>query len=327
MKILFIGGSGNISSACTLHALKEGHELFHFNRGTQSDYSFGKEVHTLAGDYNNEKYLGLIAENGPYDVVANFICFTPDQMQRDIKFFSDLAGQYIFISSATVYKKPPDHYLVREDCPLENQYWPYAQDKIACEKLLSEQTRLTYTIVRPSYTYGKTWIPTALTARDYNPVYRIRRGLPIISHGDGESLWITTHHNDFAAAFVKLFGNDKALNDHFHITSDEVHTWDQIYRIIGEVVGKEPNLIHIPSDFIYEHEPEWGVGLIGDKARSAVFDNTKIKSVVPGWKALKSFREGISESISWFESEPNRMIPDPDIEKRTENLINKYLKK
>lgn len=327
MKVLFLGGSGNISSACTEYALKEGHELFHFNRGRQSHYSFGKNVRTLTGDYNNDSSHRIIAENGPYDVVANFICFTPDQMVRDIELFRNLTGQYIFISSATVYKKPPDHYLVTEECPLENEFWPYAQDKIACEKLLTGQSDLRYTIVRPSYTFGKTWIPTALTARDYNPVYRIKAGLPLISHGDGESLWITTHHTDFAAAFVKLFGNDQALNNHFHITSDEVHTWDQIYRIIGEVAGKEPNLIHIPSDFIYEHEPEWGVGLLGDKARSTVFDNSKIKSVVPGWKACKSFREGISESLRWFEADTNRMIPDRKIEERTENLINKYLKK
>lgn len=326
MKVLFIGGSGNISSACTAEALFQGHEVIHFNRGVQHDYSFGNDVFTLNGDINNPADRDKLREQAPYDVVANFICFTPEQMQEDIGFFRDLTAQYIFISSATVYKKPPDHYIVTEDSPLDNPFWLYARNKIACEKLLREQKYLPYTIVRPSYTFGKTWIPTALTARVFNPVYRILNNLPIISHGDGESLWITTHHSDFARAFVQLFGNEKARNDHFHITSDEVHTWNQIYRIIGEVVGKEPRLIHIPSDFIYAHEPEWGEGLLGDKARSAVFDNTKIKSVTKDWKAIKTFKEGITESIRWYESHPERMIPDPSIEKRTDALIRKYQK-
>ncbi|MBA7511578.1 hypothetical protein ES705_03574 [subsurface metagenome] len=207
---------------------------------------------------------------------------------------------------------------------MENPFWKYAQDKIACENLLTSQNSLPYTIVRPSYTYGKTWIPVAFTARAYNPVHRIRKGLPIISHGDGESLWVMTHNTDFARAFVGLFGKKEALNNHFHITSDEVHTWDQIYKIIGNVVGKEPKLIHIPSDFINSIEPEWGAALLGDKARSMVFDNSKIKSVVPGWQARVSFEDGIRESIAWFEEKPERMLIDQVIESKIDTIIKRF---
>lgn len=326
MKILFIGGSGNISSACTEEALVVKHEVYHFNKGNSSVYNFGDRINIIRGDINNDLDREQIKNYAPFDVVANFICFTPEQIERDIELFRNITQQYIFISSATVYKKPPDHYIINEDCPLENKFWDYAQNKIACENVLSNQTELTYTIVRPSYTYGKTWIPLALTARNYNPVYRIRKGLPIISHGDGESLWTSTHHSDFASAFVQLFGHEDALNEHFHITSDEVHTWDRIYKIVGEIVGKEPKLLHIPSDFIFQHDPEWGVGLLGDKARSVVFDNTKIKSLAKGWQARVSLQEGIRKSIEWFEANPDRMYLDPSIEIRTDNLINNFLK-
>jgi nucleoside-diphosphate-sugar epimerase len=325
MKILFIGGSGNISSACTAESLRLGHTLIHFNRGNRSEYTFSKEIMTIQGDINKASDRIKILDHAPFDVVVNFICFSPEQIRQDIDFFSGKTRQYIFISSATVYKKPPDHYIVTEECPLENLYWPYAQNKILCELILSSQSVLPYTIVRPSYTFGKTWIPVALTAHEYNPVYRIKKGLPVIVHGDGESLWITTHHTDFARAFVCLYGNQEAINNHFHITSDEVHTWNHIYEIIGKVAGRKPILLHIPSDFIYKIDREWGEGLLGDKAISVVFDNSKIKSVAKNWKALKTFEEGIRESINWYESKPERMIPDPGIEERTNQLISKYV--
>ena len=324
MKVLFIGGSGNISSACTKEALAAGHEVFHFNRGISSDYSFGNDVVTITGDINNPSDVLKINDYSPFDVVADFICFTPAQIQNDINFFKDKTGQFIFISSATVYKKPPDQYIITEDCPLENPFWEYARNKIACETLLSSQSELSYTIVRPSFTYGKTWIPVALTAREYNPVYRIQKGLPIISHGDGESLWVMTHHNDFARAFISLFGNSKALNNHFHITSDEVLTWNQIYYIIGKIIGIVPNLIHIPSDFINKIEPEWGAGLLGDKAYSAVFDNTKIKNATNGWKAKITFEEGMRESISWFMEKEERRQPDHNVEEKINRIIREY---
>lgn len=323
MKVLFIGGTGNISSACSSETINQGHKLFHFNRGKSDSRSF-ETVITLKGDINNPDDRKIIEEHAPFDVVANFICFTPEQMQSDIDFFNNKTKQYIFISSATVYQKPPDNYIVTEDCPLNNPYWKYSQDKIACENILSSQDKLPYTIVRPSYTYGENWIPVTFTAQTYNPVYRIRKGLPILSHGDGESLWVMTHNTDFAKAFVGLFGKKEAINNHFHITSDEVHSWDQIYKIIGKVIGIEPKFIHIPSDFINALEPEWGAALLGDKAISMVFDNSKIKSIVPGWKAKVSFEEGIRESIAWFEEKPERMKLDDDAEKKTEMIINKY---
>jgi len=323
MKVLFIGGTGNISSACTAEAIRQEHELYHFNRG-RSELTNSEGVLTLLGDINIAADRKTIEKHAPFDVVANFICFTPEQMQNDIEFFTGKTKQYIFISSATVYKKPPDHYIITEECPLSNPFWKYSQDKIACENKLSLQDKLPYTIVRPSYTYGKTWIPVAFTANTYNPVYRIRKGLPILSHGDGESLWVMTHNTDFAKAFVGLFGKEKAMNNHFHITSDEVHTWDQIYRIIGKIVGKEPKLIHIPSDFINRLESEWGAALLGDKAHSMVFDNAKIKSIVPGWNAQVTFEDGMRESITWFEEKPERMKIDREAEKKTDMIIRKF---
>ena len=326
MKVLFIGGSGNISSACTNAALDKGIEVFHFNRG-KTAYEKIKGLTTIQGDIENVNDRRRLQEQGPFDVVVSFICFTPDQIQRDLELFNGRIKQYVFISSATVYQKPPEHYIVTEDTPLSNPFWKYARDKIACEETLAQlapENRIKYTIVRPSYTYGERWIPTAFTAREYNPVYRIRRNLPVISHGDGQSLWVMTHNTDFAAAFVGLLGNDKAYNNHFHITSDEVMTWDQIYSTIGEVVGRKPDLIHIPSDFIANMEPDWGAALHGDKACSAVFDNSRIKSLVVGWKAKIPFREGIARSIDWFESKPERMIPNPDVEQRINRIIDRF---
>jgi nucleoside-diphosphate-sugar epimerase len=322
MKVLFIGGTGNISSACTNDALLKGHEVYHFNRGKSSAQN--SHIKTIIGDINNSADRLQIEKYGPFDVVADFICYHPEQMKINIDFFKGKTAQYIFISTATVYQKPPSHYIVTEDTPLGNPFWKYSRDKIACENLLSGQNELNYTIVRPSYTYGKTWIPLALTAYSYNPVYRIRNGLPIISHGDGESLWVMTHNTDFASAFTGLFGHSKAINNHFHITSDEVHTWDQIYKIVGKILGREPKLIHIPSDFINLVEPEWGAGLLGDKARSVVFDNSKIKTILPGWKAIKTFEAGIRESIEWFEEKPERMNIDTEIDIKINRIIQQF---
>lgn len=326
MKILFIGGSGNISSACTDEALNKGIEVIHFNRG-QTKFPEKQGLSAIHGDIENEADRKRVLRLAPFDVVVDFICFTPDQIRRDLRSFGEHTEQYIFISSATVYQKPPAHYIVTENTPLSNPFWKYAQDKIACEKTLTELApgyELNYTIVRPSYTYGEKWIPTAFSAREYNPVYRIRNNLPIISQGDGQSLWVMTHNTDFAAAFTGLLGNSKAYNNHFHITSDEVHTWDQIYNIIGEVVGKKPGIIHIPSDFIAKMEPEWGAALLGDKACSAVFDNSKIRKIVPGWNAKIPFRDGIARSVAWFESKPDRMVPNKEVEQKINRIIDRF---
>lgn len=322
MKVLFIGGTGNISSACTEEAIRKGYEVFHFNRGISSpDF---KGVTTLHGDINNPSDRKELAKYGPFDIVTDFICFHPDQMKADIEFFKDKTNQFIFISTATVYQKPPSHHIITEDCPLGNPFWKYSQDKIICENILTSQKELNYTIIRPSYTYGRTWLPLALTARSYNPVYRIRNGLPVISHGDGQSLWVTTHNSDFARAFTGLFRLKEAFNNHYHITSDEVHTWDQIYQIIGKIVGREPKLIHIPSDFINKLEPEWGAGLLGDKAYSMIFDNTKIKEAIPGWIAQKTLEDGLRESIAWFEEKEERMDMDIETDKRTNRIIQQF---
>lgn len=324
MKILLIGGSGNISANCTLELLRQGHEVVHFNRGNPGTYQFGQEVVQIQGDASNPADRKKLKEAGPFDVVANFIAFVPDQVKADLELFRGICDQYIFISSATVYEKPPSHYLITEDCRLSNPFWEYARNKIACEQLLSGQDGLPYTIVRPSYTYGKSWIPVALTARSYSPVHRIKNGIPLIVHGDGESLWVNTHAIDFARAFAGLPGNPKAINTAFHITSDEVLTWNEIYRTLGRIVGQEPILTHIPSDFIHRHAPDWGDGLLGDKSFSVVFDNSKIKDAVPGWKAEISFEEGVRRSIEWFESDSERMRIDEAGEKLMDQILTHY---
>ncbi len=324
MKVLFIGGSGNISANCTNEALNQGHEVIHFNRGNSHVYAFDSRVKSIQGNIENPADRNKIRAEGPYDVVANFIAFMPEQVEADLKMLKGICDQYIFISSATVYKKPPPSYLIREDCPLENPFWEYARNKIACERVLSGQTDQEYTIVRPSYTYGKSWIPVGLTAHSYSPVYRIRKGIPVIVHGDGESLWVNTHASDFARAFVGLFRNPMARNQAFHITSDEVLTWNKIYKTIGLLIGCEPDLIHIPSAFIHKFAPDWGDGLLGDKAFSVVFDNSRIREAVPGWKAEISFEAGMRSSLEWFEASPDRQKLDPETEQKMDRIIERY---
>ena len=326
MRVLFIGGTGNISSASSELAINKGIELVHLNRGVSGNYSF-KNIETIQCDINNIEEARQKLKNEKFDAVVNWICFTPEQIKRDIELFRDITEHYIFISSATVYEKPPKHYIVTEKTHRSNPFWEYSQNKIKCETELEKahnETGFVYTIVRPSYTYGYTWIPTAFSALYYNPVYRIRNGKPIIVHGDGQSLWVMTHNTDLAKGLVGLLGNKKAFSEDFHITSDEVLTWDQIHNIIGEVVNSKPNIVHIPTDFINKIDKATGDGLLGDKARTFVFDNSKIKSVVPEFKATTLYKEGISRSIQWFEEEQERMVLNPEYENLTEKILKAY---
>lgn len=323
MKVLFMGGTGNISSACVELALARGYDVTVFNRGNRPP-SFSKPVRSLVGDRNDFARLGQVAEADRYDVVADFCGYTPDQVEKDVAAFAGRVGQYLYISSASAYQKPPNHYVITESTPLVNPYWQYSRNKIACEDRLMQAHRdrgFPITIVRPSYTYGPTWVPSALGGQDYTVVNRMRQGKPVVSHGDGTSLWVMTCNSDFALGFVGLFGNARAIGEAFHITSDEVLTWDQIYATIARAAGCEPALVHLASETIAALYPAEGAGLLGDKAQNAVFDNAKIKRVVPEFRATVSFAQGMARSIAWLDADPTHRRINADADRMLDHLV------
>jgi len=327
MKILFIGGTGNISSTLSRQLVAEGHDLHLVNRGKSSKSPLPKGVKVISHDVHSGRAPDAL-RGARYDVVVDWIAFTPADVERDIAWFSgapDAAatGQYIFISSASAYQKPPSHPVITESTPLANPYWEYSRNKIACEEALMRAYRTSgfpMTIVRPSHTYD-TIVPVAVSKSDFTIIDRIRRGLPVIIHGEGTSLWTLTHADDFARAFIGLCGNLRAIGHAFHITSDEWLTWDQILRLVGRAAGAEPNLVHVPSAFIAKVDPETGPGLLGDKSWCALFDNTKIKSFVPGWQAQIPFAEGIRRTVAWFDADPSRQAVDEKANARVDEIL------
>ena len=273
MRVLFIGGSGEISPSCIREALQHGHDVTVFNRGN-NNAMLPEECRFIRGDIENDsEYTPLSAEH--FDVVCQFRLFSPAAMARDIKLFAGNCGQYVFISSASAYAKPVRNLPITEATPLDNPYWQYSRDKTAMERLLQSQNTLTYTIVRPSHTY-RAKFPTPLGGE----VSRMLRGKPVVMHGDGESLWTLTHADDFARPFVKLLGNSRAMNDHFHITGDRQWTWNEIMQSIAAALDiQNAQFVHVASDTLVRYNPEWEGPLLGDKSASVVFDNSKVKSV------------------------------------------------
>lgn len=327
MKVLFIGGTGNISSAVTRLAVKRGIELYHLNRGIRKNNIPG--VSTIISDITDPGTLPGEFLNHHWDVVVNWVAFTQKDIERDIELFQGKTKQYIFISSASVYQSPPSYPVITESTPLYNPFWDYSRNKIHCEELLNEAYRTTnfpMTIVRPSYTYD-TIIPVAIGGfNEYTIVDRIKKGKKIIVHGDGTSLWVNTHSEDFAKGFIGLLGNYQAIGHAFHITSDEILTWNQIYTILAEAVSKPANIVHIPSDFICRIEPSYTGTLLGDKAASVIFDNSKIKSFVPGFKATIPFHEGIRRTLAWFDANPEQKIVMASTDEVMDNIIQTYEK-
>ena len=327
MKVLFIGGTGTISSACTRLALEQGVELYLFNRGqTSTDLPAG--AHLIQGDINNRDEAEALLKGHTFDTVVGWIAFGVEQVERDIELFSGRTGQYVFISSASAYQKPVAHYRIDEGTPLANPFWEYSRKKIACEDRLMREYRdngFPITIVRPSHTYSPSRLPTAIGGGP-NVIARLRAGKKLIVHGDGESLWVMTHNTDFAKAFNGLFAHPKAIGHAYQITSDEVLTWNQIYAILGTAAGAEPQLVHIPSDFINHHDPATGAGLLGDKACSVVFDNSKIKELVPGYTATVSFSQGAKECVAWLDADPQRAQIDKEKEAMMDRVITAYEK-
>ncbi|HJS58602.1 MAG TPA: NAD-dependent epimerase/dehydratase family protein [Vicinamibacteria bacterium] len=323
LRVLYIGGTGNISTACVEMSLARGHAVSLLNRG-RSEHAFEGAVERVHGDRNDQALLRQVAARGPYDVIVNFLGFNTSQLESDIAAFSGRVGQYVFISSASVYQKPPEHYLITEATPLRNPFWEYARHKIACEELLWHShaaQAFPMTIVRPSYTYGPTWIPAAIGGHGYTLVDRIRKGRPIVSHGDGSSLWVVTHASDFARGLLGLFGQPRALGESFHITSDEVFNWDQIYRALGSAAGRSPEIVHVPSDFIAAVEPAFAGTLLGDKAHSVVFDNSKIKRFVPDFRATVGLAEGLARSLAWYDFDASRQVVDREADERLDRIV------
>ncbi len=325
LKILFIGGTGKISTAVSQQVLDAGHELYLLNRGFQAKNPPGS--HSLTVDINDAKAAQAALQNLHFDTVVDWIAFTPEHIERDLALFKDRTKQLIFISSASVYQKPPAHYLTTESTPLCNPFWDYSRNKIACEERLLRAYREEHfpiTIVRPTFTYDH-YFPVAIGGFGcYTLADRLKKGKPIIVHGDGSSLWTMTHAEDFGRGFIGLLGNGQAIGHAFHITSDEVLTWNQIYQTIAEALGVEANLVHIPSDFIVRVAPDLTGSLLGDKTWSTVFDNSKIKTFVPGFQAVIPFREGIRRATAWFDDDKKRRCVDAAVNRQMDDILKAY---
>jgi nucleoside-diphosphate-sugar epimerase len=330
MKALFIGGTGLISSACVERALEGGWDVSLLNRGVSAKYPVPPGARLLSGDVHGDPHaLQTLLQGKTFDAVVDWIAFTPQDVERDIALFRDRTRQFIFVSSASAYQKPPAHYLITEETPLDNPYWDYSRNKIACEKLLMQtyrEQRFPVTIVRPSLTYGPSQIPLCVGSWQYpyTVIDRMKKGKPVIVPGDGTSLWVVTWNADFAVGFCGLMGMDKAVGEAFHITSDEVLTWDQIYIQAGQAAGVEPDLVHIPSDLIVAHDPEMTGSLLGDKSHSAVFDNRKIKAFVPAFSPKVPWSEGVRRAIAWHEADPARCVLDEEANRKWDHLLDAY---
>ncbi len=314
MKILFIGGTGIISRDCVIAASEAGHDVYTLTRGQSALSSPVDSEHSLVADASNEQQVRRVLTGHHFDVVVQWTCYVPSQAARDVGIFADV-GQYVFISSASAYEKPPSHWLITESTPLVNPYWQYSRDKIASEQVFMtafETTGFPVTIIRPSLTYGASQIPVAVGSwsKPYTIVERMRRGAPIIVPGDGTSIWTITHSTDFARGLTPLFGRDEAIGEAFHITSDEALTWNQIYGALADAVGVAIDIRHVPTDGIVAADRSLEGTLWGDKVNSTVFDNAKLRSLVPDFHAVVPFAEGIRRTVAWFDEDVRRREVD-----------------
>ncbi|HEV7148884.1 MAG TPA: SDR family oxidoreductase [Pedococcus sp.] len=324
MSVLFIGGTGVISSACSREAVDRGSAVTILTRGTSATHPTPDGVEALQADVRDADAVRAAVGQREFDVVADFLSFTPDQVRQQLDQFGGRTGQYVFISSASAYQTPPSRLPVTESTPLRNPFWTYSRNKIACEDLLVQAYReddLPMTIVRPSHTYDHTLPPFH---GGWTMVERMRQGKPVVVHGDGTSLWTITHHEDFARAFVGLLGRRDAFGEAFHITSDEAPTWNRIYTDVAEAAGVEPTLVHVTSDAIAEQDADIGASLLGDKANSMVFDNSKIRTLVPGWHARIPFRQGAQEIVDWHDADPARRRVDPQLDALYDRLVDAH---
>jgi nucleoside-diphosphate-sugar epimerase len=330
MKALFIGGTGLISSACSELAVARGLELYMLNRNQSKKYPVPDGAHLLSGDVHGDlASLSRLLDGLRFDVVVDWIAYTPDDIERDIRLFSGKTSQFVFISSASAYQKPPKHYVITEGTPLENPFWEYSRNKIACEERLMREYRqrgFPVTIVRPSLTYGPSQIPLCVGSwqHPWTVIDRIKCGRKIIVPGDGTSLWVLTWNGDFARGFLGLLGRAQATGQAYHITSDEVLTWNQIYGEVGQALGLDLEIVHVPSDLIAAYDPDATGSLIGDKVNSTVFDNRKIKELVPEFVCNVSWAEGVRRAIAWHEADPAHCTIDEEANQTWNRILAAY---
>lgn len=321
MRVLFVGGTGNISGAVSRLAVERGIDLVHLNRGRHDGVP---GVRRIEADYEDPRSVDAALGAARFDSIVNWIAYTPDQVERDIALFAPRTRQYVFISSASAYEKPPRTPFITESTPLKNPWWQYSRDKIACEEVLVRAWRerdFPITIVRPSLTYD-THLPIAIGGWGCATLLdRLRSGRPIIVHGDGTSLWTVTHADDFAKAFLPLLGHPSAIGEAFHITSDEVLTWNRIYEAIAAAAGAEARIVHVPSDFVHRVDPGIGAGLLGDKAHSVLFDNSKVRRLVPGFVAEIPFHEGVRRTVAWLDAAPSRYVVRPEVHAAMDRIL------
>ena len=324
LRTLFIGGTGLISSACARHALEQGHELYLLNRGESANHPAPPAAHVLRADVRDPVAVRRALGDLEFDAVVEFVAFAPEHVRQDVDMFAGRAGQYVFVSSASAYQTPPTHLPIVESTPLRNPFWEYSRQKIACEDLLVGEYReraFPMTIVRPSHTYDETLVPFD---GGWTVVDRMRRGQEVVVPGDGTSLWTLTHSSDVAVGLVGLLGATSAIGEAFHITSDVAPTWNQIYAQVAAAAGVEARLVHVTSDAIAAADPEIGAGILGDKAHSMVFDNSKIRSVVPQFAPVVPFSRGAQEIVAWHDADPARRTVDPRLNRLFDSLIETY---
>lgn len=326
MKILFIGGTGTISMAITRELAKRGEELYLLNRGNRN-LDLPENVKVIKADINDEELVKEKIKDLEFDVVCDFIGFVKEQVERDYRIFKNKTKQYMYISSASAYNKPVRNYIITEGTTLANPYWQYSRDKIACEEYLMKLYReegFPVTIIRPSHTYDERSVPIGVHGNkgSYSIIKRMLEGKPVIIHGDGTSLWTMTHNSDFAKGFVGLIGNPHAIGEAFQITNDETLTWNQIYETIAKVLNVKLNAYHVSSDFLADVS-DYGFdgGLMGDKACSVVFDNSKLKKAVPEFRPTVHFEEGIRKTIENVLANPALQIEDPEFDAWCDKVV------
>jgi nucleoside-diphosphate-sugar epimerase len=324
MDVLFVGGTGIISSACARAALARGMGVTFLCRGKTERHPVPPGATLLRGDIRDPASARAALGDRRFDAVVQWVGFLPAHVLLDIELFDGRTRQYVFISSASAYETPPASLPVTESTPLSNPFWQYSRDKIACEEQLFAAHRASgfpVTIVRPSHTYDVSLLPVH---GGWTIVDRMRRGLPVIVHGDGSSLWTLTHNDDFAHGFVGLLGHPAAIGEAFHITSDETSTWDQIHRILGRAAGVTPNLVHVPSELIAAYDPEWGASLLGDKTHSMVFDNAKIRKLVPEFRTVIPYARAAKEQIAWYDADDRRRVVDGRLNATIDRIVAGY---
>lgn len=314
MNALLIGGTGNISLAVTKRLVNTGWDVTLINRGKSRAGVAGTEQ--LTANIDDPVAMKTLLKGRYFDAAAQFIAYTPRDVERDAALLGGVAAQYLFVSSASCYEKKGLNPVITERTPLDNPYWQYARDKIACERFVTGDQwpgGTAVTIVRPSHTYSSARLPVALHGGSpWQVVKRMLEHKPVIIPGDGTSLWTLTHADDFAVGFAGLMGNRSAYHRAVHITSDESLTWDAIYQTYADILGVKLRALHVPSDLLSRTaQYDFRGSLLGDKAQSVMFDNTLIKSLVPGFQARVPLREGLRRALDHHLNTPSLQKADP----------------